>query len=173
LKKQNKNIITGFLILFSIVILANSCSRENYKGKNYFAIDWKIVEVVGAGDSELSIPNPGYIHFNEDGTGHLYFEFENDTMDTDFVYNIDCFMSPWPQDDHPEETGESNGPNRITLYNCTLGNRLMYQYGSINFSIEYIKKKKKMTLLYDELYNFTTPFSHYEGTTLYLICEAE
>lgn len=173
LKKQIKNIISSILILFSLVLLANSCSREHYKGKNYFAINWKIVEAVGVSDSELSISSPGYINFNEDGTGHLYFEFENDTMDTDFVYEIEYFASPWPQDDHPEETGESNGPNRITLYNLKLGNRLMYQYGTLNLSIEYIKKKKNMTLLYDELFNSTTPFSHYEGTMLYLICEAE
>jgi len=113
------------------------------------------------------------IHFNQNDTEHFYFEFENDTLDTDFVYVIEYFAPPWPQDDHPEETGESNCPNRITLYNCTLGNRLMYQYGTINFSIEHIKKKKKMTLLYDELFNYTTPISNYDGTMLYMICEAE
>ncbi|HNQ66845.1 MAG TPA: hypothetical protein PKN32_00580 [Bacteroidales bacterium] len=173
MKKQNRNIITGTLILFSLILLGSSCVKENYKGKNYFAINWKIVEAVGVPEIGLLAQSPGYIHFNQDGTGHLYFEFENDTLDTDFVYVIEYFASPWPQDDHPEETGESNGPNRITLYNCTLGNKMMYQYGTINFSIEYIKKKKEMTLLYDEMFNCTTPFSHYDGSMVYLRCEAE
>lgn len=154
-------------------MLTNSCGKEHYKGENYICVKWEIKKAVGAGLSLPAYISPGYIQFNEDGTGHFYFKFEDDTLDTDFAYTIDYFSSPWPQDKHPEDTGESNGPNRITLYNCIMGDRLMWQYGTINFSIEYIKKKKKMTLLYDELFNSTTPFSNAEGTMLYLICEAD
>ncbi|HBS87562.1 MAG: hypothetical protein A2W91_00150 [Bacteroidetes bacterium GWF2_38_335] len=173
LKKQDRNIISGLLTLLAAVILMTGCGKKDYAGEKYFAIKWKIMEAVEGGKTEPLLTSPGYIEFRKDGTGHFYFEFADDTLDSEFVYAIEYFASPWPQDEDCDENAESNGPNRITLSNLIMNNRLLWQYGAINFSIEYVKKRKKMILLYDELFNTTTPFHNFNGSLLYLVCEAD
>jgi hypothetical protein len=155
-----------------LILITGGCGKNRFPGEKFFAIKWKILKVVISGESEPELESPGHIEFREDGTGHFYFEFSNDTLDTDFTYTIDCFERPWPQDEHPESTGEDNGPNRVTLYNCIMNGKGMGRDGTINFSIEYLKKRKKMTFLYDELFNWYTPFDNIDGTKLYFICEA-
>lgn|GEM_PF-2689920 len=169
--KKNRFFST-LLITVSAILLLYGCKKD-YPGEKYFTAKWRILKVVVSGETEPVIESPGYIDFRKDGTGHFHFEFVDDTLDSDFAYVIEYFARPWPQDKHPEETGEDNGPNRITLYNLIYNNRLMWEYGSINFSVEYVKKRKKMTMLYDELYNCNTPFDNFEGTKLYFICESE
>ncbi|MBN2683310.1 MAG: hypothetical protein JXR58_12440 [Bacteroidales bacterium] len=170
MRKQSKN--TGiYFVLFAIVLQFVSCGKEKYRGQNYFVLKWKITEVVESGMSDPTLVSPGFIEFREDGTGQFYFEFETDTLNTEFVYVIEYFASPWPQDKQPELSGEDNGPNRIILYNMQMGEYCFGENGSINISIEYIKKKKKITFLYDELFNSNTPFDNLDGTKSYFICE--
>lgn len=167
--KHHSTILTGTIFLASL--LFSGCGKSTYKGQAYFVMKWKITGVYQGGESEPFMDAPGYIEFKKDGTGHFYFVFPDDTLNTDFTYAIEYFASPWPQHKDAIQNSESNGPNRINLYNLLLNDRLMWQTGSINFSIEYIKKKRKMILLYDDLFNATTPFDNLGGDLIYFDCE--